>query len=309
MPSIGIDLGGTNIKGGLVNENGGVVLKIKRETRSYQAVDKVLDRTFKVIDELLKSAKRVSGIGIGVAGQIDSEGVVTDAPNLNWHNVPLKKPLEERYKIPIFLENDVNCAALAESRFGAGRGAKGLVCVFIGTGIGGGIVIDGKLLKGATNSAAEIGHMKIHPFGPRCGCGGYGCWEALASGQNIVKYALEKLKDEPNSLIYKIVNNDLDKVNVNIVYKSAQMGDKLSQDVLELATKYWGIGIANLVNILNPEMVILGGGVINSTPSLLELIRNKLKTLVLPVALKKLKLAIGKLGQDAGLIGASLLKD
>lgn len=304
--AIGVDLGGTKIATGLVTSQGKIVKKTRVETLAAEGPAQVIDRICQTIDEIIDD--QVVSIGIGAPGQVDREkGVVTYAPNLKWFDVSLRDTIEERYNLPVKVDNDIRCVTQAEVKFGAAKGVANLVAVFVGTGIGGGIVANGQLLRGANNCAAEIGHMTIKEDGPLCGCGNYGCLESLASGPHIVKYVTERLPKWTNSSLFKTVKEGSSHLDVGAIQRAALEDDKLAVKAIRRAAHYLGIGVANLVNILNPEVVIFGGGVITAAPQLLDLINESLNLMALPSARKNLRLIKTGLGDEGGIIGASML--
>lgn len=304
--AIGVDLGGTKIAAGLVTRKGKVLKKTRVETLAAEGPTQVIDRICQTIDEVIED--QPAGIGIGAPGQIDQKkGMVTYAPNLKWFDVDLKDIIEERYNLPVKIDNDIRCVTAAEAKFGAARDIDNVVVVFVGTGIGGGIIVEGRLLRGATNCAAEIGHMTIKEDGPLCGCGNYGCLESFASGPHIVEYVTERLPKWTDSSLFKTVKEGESHLDVSAIQRAAQEGDKLAVKALRRAAHYLGIGVANLVNILNPELIIFGGGVIMAAPQLLDLINESLNLMALPLARKDLKLIKSELGDKGGIIGASML--
>ncbi|HAV43495.1 TPA: ROK family protein [bacterium] len=289
MKVIGIDVGGTKIYGGLVEgEN-----KILRTKRGFTPAgfEEGVDFLSSLIKDLIEG-EEIAGIGVGVAGFINfAQGIVISSPNLpGWSDVPLKRILEEKTGLPIFMDNDVNCATLAELKIGVGIGKKDLVAIFPGTGIGGGIVIDGRLIHGASFCGAEIGHIPIDPDGgPRCGCGRSGCLETLCSGPAIIRSTKRPL-------------NSVDEVHL-----AAEEGEEWAIAALKRAARYLSQGIAIMVNALNPEMVVLGGGVIEALPKMVDLVRREVWSMALPQALKGLKIEVAKMHGEAGFMGAALL--
>lgn len=284
--TIGVDIGGTKIYAGLVCE--GKIIKSRKEKtpESRQGVITLLDD---LIDELAEGAK-VKGVGLGFAGYVDVEkGEVIFAPNLpGWENIPIKRIMEERTSLPVFVENDVNCVTLAEFKLGAGRGKKNLAAIFVGTGIGGGIILNGQLIHGATYSGAEIGHITLKLNGPKCGCGRLGCLEAFAGGSAIIRSVRRNVKA------------------VHEITKAADEGKKWAILALERAGKYLSLGIANLITILSPELVILGGGVIKAAPRILEIVKEQIPLMALPIAMKGVEIKLARLQDEAGLLGAAL---
>jgi glucokinase len=306
--AIGVDIGGTKIESALVRDDGSVAISIRIDTPSNTIPSEIINSIYAAIDGVLLERKEyIKGIGVGAPGQVElNTGKIIYAPNLNWHNVPLKELLLKKYTLPVYVDNDVRCAMLAEYKFGVAKNVSNFVCVFVGTGIGGGIMINGRVLRGVTNSAAEIGHMTLEKDGPKCNCGNSGCLESLASGPKIIEYAMERIKKR-NSLIKNIVDNQLEKVNIDVIQRAFELKDKIAIETLERAAEYIGVGVANLINIFNPEMIILGGGVINASPSLLKMIKDVALGRVLKISKSKIKIVTPELKKYVGAIGASLL--
>jgi glucokinase len=286
---IGVDLGGTKIAAALAYTTGKVITDLTLPTEAQKGKKQVIQNLIKAIHTLAKGNKaKISCIGVGVPGPILYEkGIVIEPPNLpGWKKVNLKKILEKEFNVPIHLDNDANCAALAEAKFGAGKRARHFIYMTISTGIGGGIIIDRKLYRGAIGAAGEFGHMKIDSKGYTCGCGNVGCLEALASGTAIKR------------------RSGMDAIAVEL---AARQGDKEAMKVINTTAHYLAIGIANLVNIFNPEMVILGGGVSKMRELLLHPIRKEFKKYALTLTAKNVKIVRASLGSESGMLGAVAL--
>jgi glucokinase len=286
---IGIDLGGTKIAGVLITKTGQILMDVQIPTEAYKGKAQVLTNIEKAIDMLIKSKKaNIKAIGIGAPGPILYEkGIVVEAPNLpGWKRVPLKKILEQHFNTSVFVDNDANCAALAEAHFGAGKEARDFIYLTVSTGIGGGIIINRSLYRGAKGAAGEFGHMIIDPRGPQCGCGKHGCFEAMASGS-----ALKK-------------KTGMDALSIEL---AARQGDKDAQKAIRDIASCLALGIANLVNIFNPEMVIIGGGLSNMRELLITPIRQEFKQYALTLPAKTVKIVKAKLGTKAGVLGAAAL--
>jgi len=307
---VGLDIGGTKIDAGILDTSGKILKKIRIYTEAHEGLDAVIQRIYAVIDTVTEGIKSsICGIGIGVPGQVDvKNGIVVFAPNMGWKNVEIRKLIQERYKLPVEIENDANCGALAEAKLGAGSGIDNLVWITVGTGVGGGIIIDGKLLQGANFAGGEIGHMIIEENGLVCGCGNRGCLEALAAGPAIIHQMKEKITAGTQTAVLKMIDNDIDKITVGVIAKAADLGDNLSHKVLNRAGEYLGLGVVSLANILNPEAIILGGGVMEvAGHHLLKIIKDIVLKRALSQASKSLRIELAMLGNDAGLIGTSLL--
>jgi len=316
MPkAIGVDLGGTKINVLLVDEKGNILARDKRPTEPEKGKDQVLNKIKDMILNVLKSAdlsiNDIEGIGLGFPGIIDRERVVTMyAPNLgdDWkEEVPVGEILSEFFDVPIELENDVNLIAWAEWLVGAGRGTRTMITVAIGTGIGSGIILDGKIWRGAHGIAGEFGHTTVLPDGPLCGCGNRGCIEAIASGVGIENYARSILKEHPESLIWKLCDNDLNKVTVRLIYQAAEAGDTLARHIFDHAGYYLGIALANYVHIVDPERIVIGGGVANVREYIGRPMREEFYKRALKYIRDKVSFAWAELGDDAGGIGAGLM--
>ena len=265
---VGIDLGGTNIKGAVVTQEGRVLNRSRCETLADEGPDAVIGRIAGLVEKLAEDAGLSTSdllvVGIGAPGPLSTKtGTVIEAPNLpGWINVPLRDILQEHLGVKVFVENDANAAAWGEKWVGAGRDVSSLICLTLGTGIGGGIVIDGKLLHGVDDAAGELGHMTIVPDGPLCGCGNHGCLETLASAPATARRARESIKAGGESALTQMCGGDLSKITAEMVNKAADSGDELAAEVMRGTAEYLGIAIASLVNLLNPEMVVLSGGMI-----------------------------------------------
>ncbi|MDI6781314.1 MAG: ROK family protein [bacterium] len=307
---IGIDIGGTKIDVGLIEPSGKILERMRIWTNVHEGLNAVVQNIYDAIEKVTAGIKTsIRGIGIGAPGQVDvKNGIVLFAPNLKWKDVEMKRIIHERYRLPVEIENDANCGALAEAKLGAGSKSNNLIWITVGTGIGGGIIIDGNLIQGANFAGGEIGHMTMKKNGPVCGCGNKGCLEALAAGPAIIHQIRKKINSGTQTTILKVVDNDLNRITVEIAANAADVGDSLSLKVLNKAGEYLGIGVTNLANILNPEVIILGGGVMEvAGHHLLKIIKDTVQNRALSVAKNNLKIELSKLGNDAGLIGASLL--
>lgn len=307
--AIGIDLGGTKIALGKVAEDGAL-----RETVRYKTVTQGGYRA--VIDQLVKGVRQldakseVSGIGIGVAGQVDpASGGVIFGPNLDWRDVPLREDIEKACGIPVVVVNDVRAALWGEWLFGAGRGVQDLICVFVGTGIGGGIVCGGKALEGCSNTAGEIGHMTVDLHGPQCTCGNRGCMEALAGGWALARSARESVAADPvrGRKILESAGGKVENITAKIVAQACHGGDPLAVSLIDAAVEALGAGVAGLVNAVNPCMVILGGGIVEGIPEMVSRVESKVLSRALSAATSRLTFRAAELGNQAGIIGAAAL--
>lgn len=308
---IGIDVGGTNVKIALVNEKGGIVYSNSIPTRAEMGYEYTVNSMKEAIRELLKEtnsqAKDIEGMGFGFPGQIDCQkGVVRLAPNIpGWVDVPIAEIMEKEFGITTRVDNDVRCAALGELNFGAGKGCENLICITVGTGIGSGLIVNGKLVRGASNAAGEIGHIKLDMTGgPLCGCGDRGCLEAFASGPSIVAMAEEYIKGGKSTKYRELANPDITPYVVSV---AAQQGDAVARRIFTIIGEYIGVGLASVVNLLNPEKIIIGGGVAAAGDILMNPIKETLVKRAMPISGSAVEVVPAQLGNTAGVIGASLL--
>ena len=311
---VGVDMGGTKILASVIDTAGRIISRSKTATKADKDASKVIDRIARCIRQAIGRSEiessQIRAIGIGAPGPLDPEtGVVIFAPNLGWSNVPLKSELESRTGIPVFVDNDVNLCTLGESAFGVGQGVKSLVGIFVGTGIGGGIILDGKLFHGASETAGEVGHIIVKSNGPRCGCGNLGCLEAVASRTAIARQVRKAiLKQGETSILLKLNGGNLDLIRSSTLAKAMRRGDKLTAKVMRRTQKYLGIGVASIINFLNPEMIVLGGGVIEAMgDGFLAGIRRVTEKHVLPSTMNGVQIVGAKLGDNAGVIGGAVL--
>ena len=312
--SIGVDLGGTNIVSAIVNCQGKIVNSLKVPTLAERGKEATIKRIIETIHENIVQSTialgDIIGIGIGAPGPLDvKRGIINFAPNLpGWRDVPLKNKLENEFNMKVVLENDANAAAWGERCFGVGQGVNNLVCFTLGTGIGGGIIIDGKIYHGSSYGAAELGHMTVNKDGPRCNCGNYGCLEAYSSATGIKNRIKNRIKEGIKSEFLNFDDDNLfESLRLKSIFEAARKGDKLTKGVVEEAISYLGIAIANIANILNPQMVVLVGGITNEGNKLLIPLRREVKKRAFYSNYKSLKIVIGKLGGNAGVLGASAL--
>ena len=310
---VGVDLGGTNIVAGAMPEDGSREIAIRTEpTRADQGAESVVDRIARMIDTVIAEtiaetgAKRddFAGVGIGSPGPLDRErGIVIVTPNLGWRNFPLRDEVSNRVGLRASLDNDANCATLGEWWCGAAKGARHVVGITIGTGIGGGLILDGRLFHGASDVAGEIGHTTIDSTGRRCKCGNYGCLEAYASGPAIAERAREALAGGEPSVLTAMVNDDLTRITAATVYEAAKRGDDTALDVVRETSRFLGAGIANLLNIFNPDVVVIAGGVTQAGETLFAPLRREVKKRAFKPAVDACQIVPGIL-TAAGVVGA-----
>ena len=310
---VGVDLGGTNIIVGTVTEDGESVAGVqRRRTPAAQGPDVVVHHIVGAVRESIMQAEAVwgtdldvVGIGIGSPGPIDTKnGIVVTSPNLHWTNMPLRQLVSDIVDLPATLENDANCAVLGEWWRGAAQGAQIVVGVTVGTGVGGGLVLDGKIFHGASDVAGEFGHMTIDSTGRRCACGNYGCLEAYASGPAIAKRAVESIEAGATSSLSGYVDGDLANLTAEEVYQAANDGDDLAQEVVRDTARLLGAGIANLVNICNPELVVVCGGVTSAGEMLFRPLREEVTRRAFRPAAEACHIVPGVLPGTAGVVGA-----
>lgn len=312
-PLLSVDLGGTKIITALVSPQGKVISREYILTSADEGPQAVIQRVFASIEDLLSrtnlTRSSFSGIAVAAAGAIDSqEGIVTASPNLpGWHNVPLKKMVQRETGLETFLINDASAAALGEHQFGAGRGINNLIHMTVSTGIGGGIIIDGKLYVGASGSAGEIGHMTINADGPWCNCGNKGCLEVLASGKAIAREAQLRLIRGAKSTIIELAEGELQNITAKTVSAAARKDDALALEIISQTATYLGIGMVNLVNIFNPQMIIVGGGVAKMGEMLLEPARRVVADRAFQLPAQAVRIVPSQLGDDAAVLGGAAL--
>lgn len=309
---IGIDVGGTNVKIALVDSDGKIGYSNTIPTRAEMGYEYTINNMKQAIRDLLTetklSAKDIEGIGFGLPGQVDyKSGIVRLITNIpGWVEIPLAKMIEDEFHIPTRVDNDVRCAALGELNFGAGKGCQNLVCITVGTGIGSGLIINGKLVRGAANAAGEIGHIKLQMHdGPICGCGDTGCLEAFASGPSIVAMAEDYIRGGKSTKFREMANGK--DITPFIVAEAAKAGDAVAKRIFTIMGEYIGIGMASVVNLLNPERIIIGGGVADAGDILFDPIKETIKKRAMKIAGETVEVVPAKLGNTAGVIGASLL--
>jgi len=310
---VGVDLGGTNIVTGIVAEDGSGIHCVRNvPTGAEEGPDVVVERIISTAKASIAEARtaipgfELIGAGVGSPGPMDRRsGVVLLTPNLGWVNMPLRQRLQEGLGLRTALDNDANCAILGEWWQGAARGTRITIGLTIGTGIGGGIIIDGRLFHGASDIAGEIGHMTIDAHGRRCKCGNYGCIEAYASGPNIALRAVEAIQSGGQSTLPSYVEGDLKRITAQTVYEAAHQGDELALEVVRDTAKYLGAAIASLINIFNPEAIVIVGGVTRAGESLFEPLRREVARRAFKPAVQVCRIVPGELTGVAGVYGAA----
>jgi glucokinase len=311
---IGIDLGGTNLRAAIADvDTGRVYHQRKCPTLAAEGQDAVIQRMIQLIQELMQASGlpsgEIRGVGIGVPGTPDIDtGVIKFLPNLHgrWLNVPLQAIIQEQVQLPVALINDVRAITLGEWTFGAGRGAETLVCLAIGTGIGGGIVVNGQFHLGIGGTAGEFGHQVVEVDGLPCGCGGKGCLELYASGPAIAAMGVKEVMHGHTTIIGELVNHDLNQVRVETIVQAAKEGDEIARAILRRAGRYLGIAVGNILGVVSPQKVVFGGGVSLAGDLLLAPIVETIRERVHVIPVDQVEFVFAELGIDGGLIGAAL---
>jgi glucokinase len=311
---VGVDIGGTNVVVGTVAEDGTQVLGIRSvPTQPEEGPQAVIGRIARLVQDSMGEAVKTAGVtrevivgvGIGSPGPLDREkGVVLLTPNLGWRDLPLRDLVSEAVGLPATLDNDANCAVYGEWWVGAARGSRYVVGLTIGTGIGGGIVIDGELYHGTSDVAGEIGHTTIDSTGRRCKCGNYGCLEAYASGPAIAARAVEGIESGADTRLPDYVGGDLSRITAQTVYEAAHANDEYALEVVRDTAKFLGAGVANLVNIFNPDVIVIAGGVTLAGDRLFVPLRSEVKRRAFKPAVERCRIVPGELPGTAGVIGA-----
>ena len=315
MLRIGIDLGGTNIVAAVVNDEYEMVGKAKTPTATPRSADEIFDDIAKVCKEAMAQAgvtiKDIFSVGIGTPGTVNKEGVIEFANNLGFVNVPAKEMLIERLGIEnVYVDNDANCAALGEAQAGSGHGAKDFIAVTLGTGVGSGVIINGKIVAGVNNAGGECGHSVIVVDGEPCTCGRKGCWEAYASATALINQTKAAMEKYPDSVMHELVKANGGKVDGRTAFDAMRRGDIAGIKVVDAYVKYVACGLINLVNIFQPETICIGGGICNEGETLLRPLRRYIDSERYSVYSKiQSKIVKAELGHDAGIIGAALLGD
>ena len=306
---LGLDLGGTKILTGLADSKGNIITRARRDTEAELGEDKIISNMIKTVEEVLSKAEvkkeQVKTLGIGSPGPLDAKkGIIIENANLPWTNVPLVARMEAALGIKTLLKNDANAAALGEKWFGAGKNVDNMVYITISTGIGGGAIINKELFTGVTDNACEIGHTIIDPNGPLCGCGKHGCLEAFSSGTSIGKRAREAAAAGKSKEMMELADNIVEDIDAVICAQAAYQGDQVAKDIFKKAGYYLGIGLGNIVNIFNTEMIILGGGVMKASDLFLDEAIKSMEYTALDGPLEIVTVKEAELGSDIGLMGA-----
>lgn len=313
MYYIGIDLGGTNIAAGIVDEDGQIIYKESIPTqkkRNQQAImEDMAKLSLKLLDEAGIKFQELQSIGVGSPGSPNpDEGIIIYNNNLGFINAPIRKVIQKEIPVPVYLDNDANCAALAEGLLGAAGGVKYSVTITLGTGIGGGIIMNNEIYSGFNNAGAELGHMVILSGGKECTCGRKGCWEAYASATALIELTQEAALKNHDSLLYTLVDGDLTLITAKTPFDAAKQGDPVANKVVRDYIGYLSEGLINIINIFQPEVLIVGGGVSKQGEYLINLLLERInQDTYSREEIPKTKLRTALLGNDAGIIGAALL--
>ena len=309
---VGIDLGGTNIVAGVVDKEYNIIAKASTKTNCPRPEKEIADDMAKMAIEAVNNAKlsmdQIEWIGVGTPGIANSEtGIIEYSNNLGFKNTPMVKYIQETINKPVFIENDANAAAYGEFVAGAAKGAKNAVCITLGTGVGGGIIIDGRIYSGSNFAGAEIGHTVIEVDGAQCSCGRKGCFEAYSSATGLIRMTKEAIAEHPDCIMAQS-EKEKGKVTARTSFDCMRAGDKYAKAVVDKYIKYLAAGITNTINIFQPDILCIGGGVCNEGDPLLlpmkELVAKEVYTRNSP---KNTEIVIAKLGNDAGIIGAAFL--
>ena len=313
---IGIDLGGTNIAVGIIDETNRIVARADRKTNAPRAAELIFDDMAAAAKEAMAklgiTADDVVSVGVGTPGSVNKEyELIEFANNLGFDNVPAYRMLRERTGFEkVYFDNDANCAALGEAVAGCGKGVKSLVMITLGTGVGSGIIANGKLITGLNYAAGEMGHTVIKYNGLQCNCGRKGCWEKYSSATALIQQTIDAMRENTDSLMWDLVDNDVSRVSGRTAFEAARRGDVAARAVVNQYVAYLGCGISNVVNIFQPDMVCVGGGIGNEKENLLAPTRKVLASERYSIhAKKQTQLVAAELGNDAGVIGAALLDE
>jgi len=308
---LGIDLGGTKIASAVVNDRGAVLARDQTATPAAQGPEAVtralMASAVRALGQAGISITDLTSIGVGAPGLVNAAtGIVHTSPNLpGWQDIPFRETLERVLGRQVFIINDAKAAAIGELYFGAGRGCRHFVYITISTGIGGGIIIDGEIYTGATGMAGELGHMVIDDKGPLCSCGNHGCWEMLASGAALAREARRRIESGASAAILDKAGGDIDKIDARVVHAAAQAGDALAIELIQRTAYYIGVGLANVVNIFNPERIVIGGGLANIGDMLLKPSYEEAGRRAFSQPFQAVRFVTAELGGDSGVIGAA----
>jgi glucokinase len=309
---IGLDVGGTTMKASVVDDKGKPSKSVSMPTEPHKGQDQGLETMCETIRRAAAAAGKtmadIAGIGVATPGTMDiAAGIILDPPNLKpWQNVPVKQFIHEKFKIPTAFQNDANAAAYGEYWVGAGREVKSMVLFTLGTGVGGGIIIDDKVLEGQHSHGGEVGHMKIAlDNGRECGCGRRGCLEAYASATSVVKRARESLASDPISKLQNLLGSNEEELSSRSIFIAAEQGDALAKKIVDETAYYLAVGAMNLMHIIDPDAIVFAGGMTAAGEPFLERIKHYIHQLAFPVPAQRTLIRYAQLGSDAGFIGSA----
>lgn len=315
MYRIGVDLGGTNIAVGVVSEDLKIIGRGKVKTKCPRPAEEIFDDIKVAVDMALNDAgvsiDEVVSVGVGTPGSVNkSNGYIEFANNLDFNQVPAKELLEARIGKPVYLDNDANCAALGEAVAGVGKGVKNFVAITLGTGVGSGIIIDGKIVGGVNYAAGEMGHTVIVVDGEQCNCGRKGCWEKYSSATALISQTKAAMQEHKESSMWQLVGGNIDSVSGRTAFDGMRNGDETAKAVVDKYIHYLAAGVCNIVNALQPEIVCIGGGIGHEGETILAPLRAEVESQRYSVyASKQTKIVSAELGNDAGIFGAALLDE
>jgi glucokinase len=308
---IGVDFGATYVKVGKIDLKGVISKKNFFPTTDFKSREALIDRISSEIScAINEENSRILGIGIGVPGQVDyKRGIIHNLVNVNgWKNIPFRHILRKRFRgLEVFVDNDANVACLGERQWGSAKGYDNIICVTLGSGVGGGLIINGQLYRGKDYSAGEIGHICIDKKGKTCNCGSFGCLETFAGANYLKEMVIDKLKKKEKSIILKLAGGEYSNITAKLIDEAAKKGDVLSIDVWEETGRNIGLCLAGVVNLLNPEIIVIGGGVSKTGRILFDSIRQTVDDMALDIAKKRLRIVRARFVEDAGIVGAAAL--
>ncbi len=310
---IGIDLGGTKILAAVVDREGNVVSRAKKKTKAQRTSEEILLRleecSLEAIEASGVAADQIAGIGIGAPGPLDPEtGCILETPNLNLSNAPVAPYLSEKLEMPVYLDNDVNVGTFGEFTYGAAKGKQHVIGIFLGTGVGGGVILNGAPFHGASLNAGELGHTKIVAYGDKCGCGDRGCLEAYASKTAMIRRIQKKVSKGKKTVLSELTGNDWTKLTSSVFVKAIEANDKITIKEIQRAAKYTGVAVGSLMNIISPEMVVIGGGLVEALEDkIMPDIRYHAGRNCFPIMSETCEIVPAKLGDDAGILGAAAI--
>lgn len=313
MYNIGVDLGGTNIAAAIVSEAGEIIQKGSTPTINDRSYEAIIADMAKLCKELIAEAglteTDIHSVGIGSPGIPDPKnGMIVYANNLNFKDTPVRAEFQKHLNLPVYIENDANVAALGEYETGAGKLYNDFVAITLGTGVGGGVIIDRKIIGGSWNGGAELGHIVIKAGGVQCTCGRKGCWERYSSATGLIREAKVAAMANPDSQLYKMVEGNMDKMNAKIPFDAAQAGDVIAKSVVDQYIDDLAVGLVNVINIFQPEIIVLGGGVSAQKDNLIVPLKKRMTDEIYGgEEMFKTKIEVAQLGNDAGIIGAAML--